>query len=267
MKSYLYVTEAYGERWAQLPTTAEMSFAHEIEEDPVNPNLLFMGTELGMWVTLDRGQSWFKWTNGLPTGVPVREVVVHPKYQDVAIATHGRGFWIIDDVRPLRELATDPALRNRALHLFTPPPAQQHVVAAEGDLGINIGYRIVGHDMYFGENKPYGAIVSYWVSGAAVGQTATAEIRNAQGQVLRNLEATSAAGVNRVVWDLHPNTPPRPAGGGGGGGGGFGGNQPPPEVTPGSYTVVVRVGGQEVTGQVQVLADPRDPGPNFFLVR
>ena len=257
MQAYAYRTENHGQRWERLPTAGISDFLHEIEEDPVEPNLLFLGGEHGMYVTLDGGQSWFKWTHGLPS-TPVREVIVHPRDHDLVIGTHGRGVWIVDDIRPLRELAADPSIRDRSLHIFSPPAAQQHEVALEGDAGIRMGYRVVGHAMYFGESRPYGAILSYWLGAdIAGGGPAQVEVRTEGGQLIRRLEGSAEYGVNRVVWDL----------------------QPDPEedeeedveedeveeVAPGVYEVTIRIAGQESTTLVEVLPDPRKVGVDFFI--
>jgi len=256
MAPYIYRTENHGGDWEALSTDGLEGFLHAVEEDPVEPNLLFAGSELGLFVSLDRGESWMKWTHGVPAA-PVRGIVVHPRDHDLVIGTHGRAIWIVDDIRPLRALAGDPGIRDRALHTFAAPPAQQHVVALQGDLGIHMGYRVVGHAMFFGESRPYGALLSYWVGEGAAGGTAQVQVRSADGRVVRELEGPAEAGVNRVVWDLREPAPP-----GGGGRGGQG-----PEVAPGTYQVSVRVGGAESSTTVQVLPDPRNQGVEFFIQR
>jgi len=233
-----------------------------VEEDPVEPNLLFAGSELGLFVSLDRGRSWMKWTHGVPA-VPIRGIVVHPRDHDLVIGTHGRAIWIVDDIRPLRALASDASIRERALHAFDAPPAQQHEVAMQGDAGILLGYRVVGHAMFFGESRPYGALLSYWVGPQAAGGRAQIQLRSADGRVVRELEGSAASGINRVVWDLREPAPTPAAGGGGGGGRGGQG----PEVAPGTYQVTIRLGGQESTTTVQVLPDPRKEGVEFFITR
>ena len=265
MQAYAYRTENYGQRWERLPTAGISDFLHEIEEDPVEPNLLFLGGEHGMYVSLDGGQSWFKWTHGLPS-TPVREIIVHPRDHDLVIGTHGRGVWIVDDIRPLRELAADPSIRDRSLHIFSPPAAQQHEVALEGDAGIRMGYRVVGHALYFGESRPYGALVSYWVGAdIASGDPAQVEVRTEGGQLIRRLEGPAEYGVNRVVWDLQPDQEEDVAGATGRGRGGRGPQPEDEELVPGVYEVTIRIAGQESTTLVEVLPDPRKVGVDFFI--
>ena len=93
-------------------------FVHAIEEDPENPNLLFLGTEFGLRVSLDRGDSWMKYTSGVPA-VPIRDLIVHPRDGDLVLGTHGRALIVLDDIRPLRELASDPTIRNATVHVFS----------------------------------------------------------------------------------------------------------------------------------------------------
>lgn len=251
MEPYVYVTENFGDDWRRLPTAGVEGFLHEVEEDPVEPNLLFIGGELGLYMSLDRGGSWLPWRHGLPA-TPVREAIVHPREHDLVVGTHGRGAWIVDDMRPLRELAADPSIAGRALHVFGPPPAQQHEVALEGDLGIHLGYRVVGHAMFFGDLRPYGALVSYWVGDeAAGGEPASVEVRDGTGTVIRELEGSVEQGVNRVVWDLHVDGEEE--------------GELGDEVVPGTYQVTVRVGAEETTVPVVVVADPRKEGVDFFL--
>jgi len=243
MAAYLYRTDDYGASWRALSTEG-IGFAHAIEEDPVEPDLLFLGTEFGMWVSLDAGATWLKWTHGLPN-VPVRQIVVHPRDHDLVIGTHGRGIWIVDDVQPLREITRDPTIMAESARLLPPPPAQQHEVALRGDLGIHLGYRVVGHTTYFGESRPYGAILSYWLGTGAAGSDVRIHIRR-NGVLVRELPGPSAHGVNRVVWDLRPEE-----------------NQSE-EVAPGLYEVVLQVAGSESQGTVDVLPDPRKEGVSFF---
>ncbi len=254
MEPYLYRTENYGASWERMPTEGVRGFLHEVEEDPVEPNLLFVGSEFGAFVSLDRGRSWTEWRHGLPA-VPVRELIVHPRDHDLVVGTHGRGIWIVDDVRPLRALAADPSIRARALHVFEPPPARQHEVALEGDAGIRLGHRVVGHTLYFGESRPYGALLSYWV-GDADPAGARIEVRGPEGQLVRELEGSAENGVNRVVWNLRGEAPPAEPGARRG--------REAPEVAPGRYEVTVRVGDRESSTSLDVLPDPRKEGVEFF---
>jgi len=248
-ETYLFRTENYGESWERLPTEDVFGYAHVVEEDPETPNLLFLGTEFGLYVSLDRGRAWRHWSEGMPPA-PVRDVIVHPRDRDLVVGTHGRAVQIVDDIRPLEELAADPSLRDREVHLFAPPPAYEHPIAER------IGYRSTGHAMFFGDLRPYGAIFSYWVpegEAASSEDGATIEILDGEGgEVVRTFTGPAEEGLNRVVWDLRLDAPWDVEGGG------FFTPQAP-EALPGRYGVRVRLGtsGAEAEGSVEVRADPR----------
>jgi hypothetical protein len=263
-KPYLVKTTDYGKSWTSLVTPDLQYFLHAIEQDPVNPNLLFLGSEFGMYVSLDGGKQWHRWENGLPR-VPVRGLVVHPTEGDLVIGTHGRAAYVLDDVRPLRALADHPEIANEPLHLFPIPPAIQYQMA-EAD-----GIRFTGFSMFLGDNRPYGALLSYLVGGAApAGDSAqgkdslqaTIEVLDASGTVVRTFKRTAKHGFNRTAWDLSldgPHRPERPGAGGAPGGaeGFFGGGGP--DALPGDYTIRVIVKSDTAVQTVTVRPDPRLP--------
>ncbi len=250
---YLYHTADYGQTWRALGSDGLDGFVHVIEQDPVERDLLFAGTEFGLFISFDGGSVWQKWTHGVPT-VPVRDLVVHPRDHDLVIGTHGRALFVIDDVRPLRAIAAEPTILASRLHAFEPAPATQHEVAEP------LGYRSTGDAMFFGENRPYGALLGFWAGAqtaaaqdggaAATELEATLEIRDTNGGVLRTIRSEVSPGFNRVVWDLEttgfrqPGQRRAPDGGG-------------PQVVPGTYDVRIRVGDAEATTRVTVELDAR----------
>lgn len=236
--TYVQRTEDFGRTWTSLATDDVFGFAHVIREDPVEPRLLYLGTEFGLYVSLDRGASWMRWTHGIPA-VPVRDVVVHPRDHDLVVATHGRGMFIVDDIRPLQALARDPSLARTPVTLFRPPPAYAATV------GESIGYRSVGHAMFFGDLRPEGALLSYWVGEGRDG--ARVEVRDGSGALTGSLSGSSDTGLNRVVWDLEAAGDSAEAAGTEG-----------LPVLPGEYRVTVRVGADSAQGMLTVLADPRE---------
>ena len=239
--TYAYRTTDYGRNWRSIATEEIDGFVHVIEQDPVVADLLYLGTEFGMYVSLDAGQHWFKWTQGLPTA-PVRALIVHPRDHDLVIGTHGRGAYVLDDVRPLRALAQGTTAAS-PLHLFDPPAAIQYRTADA------MGYRSTGHAMFSGTNRPYGALLSYWV-GAGDAATADVEILDGDGTVIRSMEGPVKPGINRATWDLRRTGPevPTPTGTRT-----FDG----PFVLPGAYAVRITVGDAAVSDTVDVLPDPR----------
>ncbi|HKK27474.1 MAG TPA: hypothetical protein VKB18_05300 [Gemmatimonadota bacterium] len=152
--TYVYRTTDYGRHWQRLPTGPVDGWARTLEEDPVNPNLLWLGTEFGLYYSLDRGRSWTQWRHGFPNGVPVDALVTQERESDLVVGTFGRAAYVIDDVRPLRALAGDPSLLHADLHLFEPGTAVEHQQTG------HITYDSPGSTMYEGENEPYGATVT-----------------------------------------------------------------------------------------------------------
>jgi photosystem II stability/assembly factor-like uncharacterized protein len=149
---YVYRTDDYGKTWKSLATKDLRGYALTVEQDPVQKDLLFLGTEFGLWVSLDGGKRWFQWTHGVPT-VSVMDMVIHPREHDLVLGTHGRAVFILDDIRPLRTLSE--ATLAAPLHLFEIADAQQHAFAPEdGGFGLGSGE-------FRGENRPYGALLTY----------------------------------------------------------------------------------------------------------
>ncbi len=153
---YIYKTTDYGKTWTSLATKNIWGYALAIIQDPVDKDLLFLGTEFGLWVSQDGGKSWMKWTHGVPT-VSVMDLAIHPRDNDLVIATHGRGLYIIDDIRPLRTLTEES--QKQPLHLFPIADAQQARIAA------GAGMRSPGDADYRGKTRPYGALITYSLNG------------------------------------------------------------------------------------------------------
>jgi photosystem II stability/assembly factor-like uncharacterized protein len=279
--TYLFKTEDFGRSWRSLtendPTQATedendlWGYALALEQDPLKEGLLYLGTEFGLWISFDDGGSWMKWTHGFPT-VSAMALIVHPRDHDLVIGTHGRAAYILDDVRPLRS-ATREVLAS-TLHVFDVPATYQHRVKQTS------GYHFPGDAMFRGQNKSYGAMITYNVNLPAEekvrGGDATAgkeqtpapsargekkdtafvdiEILDDEGSVIRTFRGPAKRGINRGIWDLRmdgwksPRLRPRevetyrPRG---------------PEVLPGTYTIRLKAGGREVTTTVEVKADPR----------
>jgi photosystem II stability/assembly factor-like uncharacterized protein len=149
---YVYRTDDWGKTWKSLATPDLRGYALAFEQDPVDPDLLFLGTEFGLWVSLDAGRRWMRWTHGLPT-VSVMDLAIHPREHDLVIATHGRGLYVLDDLQPLRTLSA--ATLREPVHLFPIVDARQHARRAE-DGGLALGF-----SEFRGESRPYGALLTY----------------------------------------------------------------------------------------------------------
>jgi hypothetical protein len=240
-----------------------------VKEDPQRRGLLFAGTELSVFVSFDDGEHWQPLQLNLPHA-SMRDLVIHE--DDLVVATHGRGFWVLDDITPLRQLSAEVV--NAAAYLFRPADAVNMPPPSENGTP-------KPRDEALAENPPYGALIDYYLKANAGGEV-TLEILNPAGESIRRYSSTerpppvdpntlsipafwvrtpaplsTAAGMHRWVWDLRP-TPPanRGAGGGGGGGGGiFGGRSG--AVLPGLYTVKLTVDGQTYLQPLRVKMDPR----------
>jgi photosystem II stability/assembly factor-like uncharacterized protein len=270
---YVYVTRDYGRRWSSLVSDDIWGYALVVEQDPVKEDLLFLGTEFGLYSSLNGGQSWMKWTHGFPTASAMA-LIVHPREHDLVIGTHGRSVYIIDDIRPLRTISAETMAQP--IYLFEIPDAiqyQENQSAGEGS---------PGHGAFRGENRPYGALITFSLnieglprasaqqpqpggSGqggpqrfgqARRGPQVTVEISDSDGELIRTLRAPARLGVNRIAWNLRRDEFRRPRAAeeqeeffrfGRGG----------PDVLPGSYGVKIKYGDHEATGSVNVLADPR----------
>ena len=154
---YAYRTKNYGKTWERIVDENDVqSYTLSIIEDPKNENLLFLGTDDGLYISVDAGKKWTKWTNGFPT-VPVKDLVIHPREDDLVIGTFGRAAWVLDDIKPLRALAAKNAT-SKKLHLFEPPVAYQ--AARQQPTGSRFG----ADGLYQGENRRSGALISYYVN-------------------------------------------------------------------------------------------------------
>jgi photosystem II stability/assembly factor-like uncharacterized protein len=149
---YVYRTDDYGKTWKSLATKDLRGYALSIEQDPVKKDLLFLGTEWGLWVSLDGGKRWMRWTHGLPT-VAVSDLAIHPREHDLVIATHGRALYVLDDIRPLR-MMTEETLA-KPLHLYEVADARQY---SQGPQAGGFG---LGSGEFRGENRAYGALLTF----------------------------------------------------------------------------------------------------------
>jgi photosystem II stability/assembly factor-like uncharacterized protein len=202
---YLYVTHDYGKSWSALVEPHDpkgvRGYAHVIKEDLEDPRLLFLGTEFGLWISLDAGAHWAQFKGRNFPAVAVRDLAIQPRDADLVLATHGRGIWIIDDITPLRHLT--PQLLAAEAAFVSARPVQQR-------LEVSGGWPL-GAAAYSGENPPDGAVITYYQRSRHLFGKLKIEVLNEQGQVVDELPASSRRGLNRVVWTMHlppPSVPP-----------------------------------------------------------
>jgi len=243
---YVYTTSDCGDTWKAISNGIPNNngIANVIREHPRNPNLLFVGTEYGAYLSFDRGANWHRLKMNLPT-VPVDDIAVHPRENDLLFGTHGRAIWVLDDITPLEQL-TETVLAAD-LHLFDIRPSTAwRIYGHKGN---------TGHKLFIAENPPYGVLINYYLkSKLDEKEKVKLAILDAEGKVIRELEGGTEPGINRVSWDLRyePAVRPEP-------GQQFGFFGPPrgPSVDPGTYTVKISAKNAEVTKKATVEEDPR----------
>ena len=230
---YVYRSDDFGNDWTAVTTGLPLSSVSALAEHPDNPRLLFVGNEIGVYVSANAGGNWVRMKGNLPT-VPVDDIKIHPRENDLVIGTHGRGIWIMDDVTPLERLTANvvasnafvfPVRRATSFNSYTPQGWTPGIFAAP--------------------NPPYGARIRYYLSGEK--DDVVLKIADPAGRPIRTLEASGEAGLNEVMWDLRlveddANGEAM---------------EPGPRVMPGTYVVELTTGADIVQSEVTVRLDPR----------
>ena len=249
-RPYVYKTTDFGRTWANITgNLPAANWVQVVREDPKNPNLIYVGTELGLYVSWTGGTNWTRLHGKNFPAVAVHEVIVHPRENDLIVATHGRAVWILDDAAPIQQMT--PAIASRAAHLF---PMRVATRFNTGDQSWDWGNK-----QFRGANTPYGALITYWLgTKPAADSLVKLEILKG-GTVIRTLKRPPAAqGFNRVAWDLRMDPPKfltdmnpdsaeagdwraRPVG---------------PQVLPGQYAVRLTIAGQSQEQPLTVRIDP-----------
>ena len=276
-KIYIFLTTDYGENWKAIHNGIPESAGsvHVVREHPRNQNLLFAGTEFGLWISWDRGANWSSFKNNFPT-VPVDDLQIQARENDLVLATHGRSIWILDDLTPVEKM--DAGVANSEITFFEPRPAMTWHIDRRG--------WFEGQKFFLAKNPAYGAILNYYLKEAvrpeapktdkddkakdAAEDKAKAEaaakkegkvkitVLNKDGNLVREFDGPGAAGVNRTNWDLrwNPSAEPTPeqleaqAAG-------FGFGPRGPLVEPGVYTVKIKAGEKSAEQKVTVEDDAR----------
>jgi photosystem II stability/assembly factor-like uncharacterized protein len=244
MAPHVYKTSDYGKTWAPIVSAASevRGYAYVIKEDTVSPNLLFLGTEFGLWISLDGGKQWAQYKGAEFPQVSVRDIVVHPRDSDLIIATHGRGIWIIDDITPLRKLTPEVMAQDAG---FLPgKPSEQR-------LNANGGWA-EGSAMFNGPNPPDAAVITYYQKKRHIFGKMKIEILDAQGKLVDTLPPNNRRGISRVDWPMRlkaPRVPPAATAA-------FEASEGP-RVLPGTYTVKMTRGKETYTTELKVGLDPR----------
>ena len=273
---YAYRTTDYGRTWKRIVDENDVqSYALSIIEDPENPDLVFLGTDDGLYLSFNAGDTWQKWTEGFPT-VSTKDLVIHPREHDLVIGTFGRAAWVLDDIRPLRELASNMGALAKDVALFDSPDA--YLAAYQQGSGSRFG----GDALYNGENRKRGAMITYYLKAGKkdLGKKPKKKSEESKedskdkksltgvqkkdslqfdifegSRLIRTLKIKTPEkkGFHRLYWGLNEKGPDRPArkirkstserGG--------------VTVKPGTYTVKVSFGDTSDSTQVTVKTDPR----------
>ncbi len=232
--NYVYRTDDNGATWQRIDAGLPANrVARTLREDLTNPDVLFLGTEIGLFWSNDRGATWAELRGGMPT-MAFNDLFIHPREHDLVVGTHSRGVWILDNVRALRELT--PAIAMKPVHVFSTRPAEQ--IRYRDELGH------VGDMFYQGENPAEGAIIDFHVAQSG---NVEVQIESSQGAAVATMRVVAKPGVNRTMWNMAYASPNQdasraPAG---------------PPVEPGTYTVRITAGGATATASLEVRDDPR----------
>ncbi|MBN2207410.1 MAG: hypothetical protein JW742_08400 [Candidatus Aminicenantes bacterium] len=283
---FVFVTRDFGKTWKSLVTPEIDGYCHVIKEDSVKPDLLFLGTEFGLFLSLNGGAKWLKWTHGLPT-VPVYDIALQAEESDVVIATHGRAIYVIDDIGPLREFTAEVA--SKKLHLFKP---QDAVMWQSGRMS---AYQSPGDAIFVGENKNTQACITYFLTPVERKDETPAEdapaavpggaptfgqgmpagmagrfggfsgprsrvqisILDASGKSVAQVSGPENKGINRAYWNFMEQEPGREGEAQAAAGAAFFRFRGGVTALPGEYTVKIKYEGEEATGTLRIAPDPR----------
>ena len=244
-KPYVFVTENFGDSWKAIAGNLPQP-ANVIREHPRNPNLLFIGTEFGLWASFNRGASWMQIKNNLPT-VPVDDIAIHPRENDLILGTHGRSIWVLDDITALEQMTETVAAADA--HLFDVRPATMWRQL------LNKGS--TGSKTFIAQNPPYGAIIHYYLREKAKEKVRITVHDKAGNQINEVMMVRNEPGLHRTTWDFRfqPPFPMTQAAPGSGFALGFARG---PRVLPGEYLIKLNIDGKDVISKsVTVEEDPR----------
>jgi photosystem II stability/assembly factor-like uncharacterized protein len=244
MGPHVFKTTDYGKSWKPIVAADSdvRGWAHVIKEDLTNPNLLFLGTEFGLFISNDGGERWAQYKGSNFPAVAVDDLVIEPRTSDLVLATHGRGIWIIDDISPLRELKPE-VMQQEAGFLSVPQGIQWMETSGGWPEGAN---------SFRGPNQTTEATIPYYQRTRHIFGDLKIEIFDGQGKLVDTIASSKHRGVNRATWSMHLKAPKVPPAASAVFGAAFG-----PRVVPGTYTVKMTKGEKTFTSKIDVVLDPR----------
>ena len=264
--SYLYFTNNFGKTWQRIIDDQDVwGYVLCFVQDPVEPRLMFAGTEYGLYVSFDKAETWNKWTSGYPT-VSTYDMVIQPRESDLVIGTFGRSIWILDDINPLREVArTGAKVLSQKVAAFNAPAA---VMASTKNLP---GYYFRGDAIYEGTNRDISAMITCYVNEVK-DEKVKIEISDVNGVIVRNFDFDVKKGFNRISWNFDKN-PIITAGQINRNNDSF---QPGRNrqfrgmgatVIPGDYTFKLSYNGESSSSKIIIKNDPRLPSPDVDAIK
>ena len=244
MRPYVYKTSDFGNTWTQIigPSSDVQGYAHVVKEDIVNKDLLFVGTELGLWISIDGGRQWAQYKGGDFPNVAVRDLAIHPRDKDLIIGTHGRGIWILDDITPLRSLTPQLLAKEAA---FIDARATVQRVPANG------GW-VNGDAAFSGPNPTDEAVITYYQQKRHIFGDLKIEVFDQSGKLMSSIPSSKRRGLNRATWSMRLKAPRVPTAASAAFGAAVG-----PRVLPGTYMVKMTKDKNVYTTQLVVTGDPR----------
>ena len=243
MKTYVYRTADSGKTWTSLVTPEISGYAHVVREDLVNKNLLFVGTEFGLFLSIDGGAHWAQFKGSLPN-VAVRDLAIQPRESDLLVATHGRGIYILDDLTPIRALTPEILAKD-----FAMLPARSSVLALAAS-----EQRFDGDSEFVGRTLPEAASIVYYQKKRHIFGDLRIEIYDEKGTLLTSLQGDKRKGLNRLPWPERAKPPKMPPAAG------LVENEfvfYGPQVSEGTYTVKVTKAKETYSSQIKLVPDPR----------
>lgn len=238
MRPYVFKTSNLGESWTDITDNLpEFGFLKVVREDPRNPNVVYVGSEFGLYVSLVGGGEWMSLNEktGLPPA-PVNDLLIHPRDNDLIVGTHGRSIWILDDLTPIQNLT---AALESGPTLFAPRDAIRYEY--------HFTKPFLGQATFKPSNPTAGALLSYYLPDA-VADSVQLTIEDQAGEVVKTIACSGEAGIHRLTWEFDFEASPP--------GGGFIIHTPPYKVLPGQYSVRLTAGDTEVVQPLRVLLDP-----------
>jgi photosystem II stability/assembly factor-like uncharacterized protein len=252
--SYLYHTKDFGKKFTRIIDNNDVDgYVQSFVQDPTEENLLFAGTDYGLYFSIDKGDNWTKWTNDYPS-VPTRDLKIHPREHDLIIGTFGRSLWVMDDITPFRALAaSNGKVLESPIHAFQ----AKHAYLVEGMRSVD-GARFIADAEFDAPNKRYSPNMRLWIQPDSVAEKSKAkikiEIKNTDGEIIRTYTRKAKKGMNNISWNMSMDgvryisrRPVKkdsdiPAG---------------MRVAPGNYEVVFSYKDMKDSTSLELLADPR----------